>query len=296
MGRLARTWSELAAQQAPAEAPEPESPPPPERTPPPEPEPAPLLEPKPAPPPEPTPAPEPEPVPTPIPSSGARQPLARTRTAPLPTDPAPGTRAAPPEPAAPVIPGPSTLAMAWRNHCVEDLGSAVGRKLADALAAMEETTAGDEAILDGMRTVVAAQAVPAAQAEALVRRLTTDYWRIATANPVQALGGAGSAFASLDSFMDAMDGAKQQLDAILAGDAEAPDLSWATTAPAPEQVVAQAVALGAEPRAAAMSVHALYAKLAEAMDAARARQAAAQLRLDAWVQLLEESRLSRAFR
>lgn len=185
-------------------------------------------------------------------------------------------------------------AFAWRNSCMEKLGAEEGKRIAAVLGSVLRPGANDEELLDSARFALQSEGLGFATSQELMRNLSRDFYAaIAHESALESLG-EGSAFESMDSLLSALESSASQLDAVLAGKAEAPDVTSLLSLK-PEVVEAEAVRLGAAPEEAERLVGNLWRRIAELMDRAQVDRSLQQVKLAAIVQLLEESRLAGAW-
>lgn len=185
-------------------------------------------------------------------------------------------------------------AFAWRNSCMEELGTEEGKRIAAALGAVLCPGVNDEDLLTSARFALQSEGLGFATSQHLMRNLSRDFYAaIAHESALESLG-EGSAFESMDSLLSALESSASQLDAVLAGKAEAPDVTSLLSLK-PEVVEAEAVRLGAATEEAERLVGNLWRRIAELMDRAQVENALQRVKLEAFTQLLEESRLAGAW-
>ena len=185
-------------------------------------------------------------------------------------------------------------AFAWRNSCMEKWGAEEVKRIAAVLGSVLRPGANDEELLDSARFALQSEGLGFATSQELMRNLSRDFYAaIAHESALESLG-EGSAFESMDSLLSALESSASQLDAVLAGKAEAPDVTSLLSLK-PEVVEAEAVRLGAAPEEAERLVGNLWRRIAELMDRAQVDRSLQQVKLAAIVQLLEESRLAGAW-
>ena len=182
----------------------------------------------------------------------------------------------------------STVGMTWRATCIEELGAKDGDDLAHHLEVALEASDDDQVFLEAHRILQADERLTFGKVGKLLQLLRRDYYAAVSHETVldEVGSGAGGAFTSLASLAAALQNGAHHLDAVLAGEEEAPDLS-ALLSRAPEEVEEAAVALGARPEQAHEMVSEFWAHLAVATQKARTGAALQALRVAALRQLLE---------
>lgn len=186
------------------------------------------------------------------------------------------------------------VAFSWRNSCMEALGGDEGKRVAAVLGAALQPGVDDEELLNAARFALQSEGVGFAKSQSLMRSLSRDFYSaISSSSAIESLG-RGGAFESMDSLLSALEASSSQLDAVLAGQAQAPDVTSLLNLK-PEVVEAEAVRLGAAPEEAERLVGNLWRRIGELMERAQVERALKQVKLAAMTQLLEESRLARAF-
>lgn len=185
------------------------------------------------------------------------------------------------------------VAFSWRNSCMEVLGADEGKRVAAALSTVLKPGTADEDLLNSARFALQSEGIGFATCQSLMRRLSRDFFNAIAQDSALESISQGSAFESMDSLLAALEAGASQLDAVLAGQAEAPDVS-SLLALKPETVEAEAVRLGATPEEAERLVSRLWTKMTTVMERIQLERALKQLKLDAMTQMLEETRLAGA--
>lgn len=185
------------------------------------------------------------------------------------------------------------VSLAWRNSCMEELGAIRGSQLALALDPILAPDRSGSRILGDARVALARPDLQFSTAEALLRRLTADWYRVTSnrGSIANLAASGGGAFSSMADFTAALQSAVTEVEAIEAGQAPAPDLSDLTRID-PEALEAEAVRLGAAPEEAEIMVAGIWHRLSQIMAQARVQMETKRVRQLAMAQMLEETRLA----
>lgn len=182
-----------------------------------------------------------------------------------------------------------TVALAWRNAAMEELGAREGQRVALELEKLLAPWAEDTKILADADAVLRQAGLRFGSAQSLHRQLTSSWYRVTTQRGAIANLGGG-AFGSMADLTQALEAAVAEVVAIEAGEAPMPDFSDLELTP--ETIEAEAIRLGAAPEEAELLVASMWRRLSTVMARARVQRETAQIRQMAILQLLEESRLA----
>ena len=183
------------------------------------------------------------------------------------------------------------VSLAWRNSCMEELGAIRGSEIALALDPILVPDRAGDRILADARLALARPDLRLSTAEALLRRLTADWYRVTSSRGAISSLATGGAFSSMASLTSALQAAVSEVEAIEAGQAPAPDISDLTRID-PALLEAEAIRLGADPEEAEIMVASIWHRLSQIMARARVQLETKRLRQLAMVQMLEETRLA----
>lgn len=186
------------------------------------------------------------------------------------------------------------IGFAWRNTLMNTLGAERGKSVFAAVQKQLQPGTDDEALLTSVRFTLQRQDVGFAVTQELMRRLSADYYAgLAHSSALDAIG-QGSAFESMDTLLSALEAGASQLDAVLAGKAEPPDISGLLDVQ-PDKIEAEAVRLGARPEVAERLVSNFWSRLSQVVARQQLERATNRIKLDAMVKILDECRLANLY-
>lgn len=186
------------------------------------------------------------------------------------------------------------IGLAWRNTLMNTLGAERGKATFAVVQTQLQPGIDDEALLTSVRFALQRQDIGFAVTQELMRKLSADYYAgLAHDSALDAIGH-GSAFESMETLLSALEAGASQLDAVLAGKVEPPDISGLLDIQ-PDQLEAEAVRLGAQPEVAEQLVSNFWKRLSELVARQQLQRATKRIKLDAMVKLLDECRLANVY-